>query len=188
MGARSSRGSYQQWDLNELSRATGVPTNQIQGIYQQFTQAAGRDGELDQKEFARLYSQLPGAQRQDPRYMQQQIPRIFRTFDRDNSGKLSFDEFLSATVMMNHNMPRRERINYLVRENNRHGRQQGDGRISAQYGHQVFRRLNDYYGLPAGSEHQCWKQVDRNNRGYITQDELMAYISQQDTYNQRFQY
>jgi Ca2+-binding EF-hand superfamily protein len=119
--------------------------------------------------------------------MQQQIPRIFRTFDRDGSGTLSFDEFLSAIVMMNKNMPRTDRIDYLIRQNNGSGRQQDNGQISAQYGHQVFRRLNDYYGLPPGSEHQAWKQVDRNNRGYVTQEEMMNYISQQGAYNQRYQ-
>jgi hypothetical protein len=188
MGARQSRGGYQQWDLNELSQATGLPAQQIQGIYQQFMKAAGRDGQLDMNEFANLYNQFPGAGQQDPRYMQQQIPRIFRTFDRDGSGALSFDEFLSAVVMMNHDMPRRDRIDFLIRQNNGGGRQQGNGQISSQYGHQVFRRLNDYYGLPSGSEHQCWKQVDQNNRGYVTQDELMNYIASQQAYNQRFQY
>ncbi|CAF1442137.1 unnamed protein product [Adineta ricciae] len=188
MGARSSRQSYQQWDLNELSRQTGIPVDQVHQLHQEFIRAAGRDGQLDQREFMNFYSRFPGAQQQDPRYMQQQIPRIYRTFDRDNSGTLSFDEFLSAVVMMNHNVPRRQRINYLIQQNNQHGRQNGDGRISPQYGHQVFRRINDYYGLPQGTEHQCWKQVDRNNRGYVTQDELIEYISQQDAYNRRYQY
>lgn len=188
MGARSSRGSYQQWDMNQLSRATGLQPQQIQELYQEFMRAGGQDGQLDRNEFARLYSQFLGARQHSPQQMQQQIDRAFRSFDRDNSGGLSFDEFLSATVMMNHDMPRRERINYLIQENNQHGRQRGDGRISPQYGHQVFRRLNDYYGLPAGMEHQCWKQADVNNRGYITQQELMNYISQQEAYNRRYQY
>jgi Ca2+-binding EF-hand superfamily protein len=188
MGARSSRGGYQQWDLNELSRATGLPPQQIEGIYQEFMQAAGRDGQLSMNEFANLYRHFPGAQQQDQRYMQQQIPRIFRTFDRDNSGALSFDEFLGGVVMMNRNVPRRDRIDFLVRQNNSQGRQQGNGQISSQYGQQVFRRLNDYYGLPPGSENQSWQQVDRHNRGYVTHDEFMNYINQQEPYNRRYQY
>ena len=188
MGARSSRPGHDQWDVNELSQATGLQPQQIQQIYQEFVQAAGNDGQLNMNEFARFYERFPDAQQQDPRYLKQQIPRIFRTFDRDGSGALSFDEFLNGVVMMNHDMPRRDRIDFLVRQNNAQGRQRGDGRISAQYGHQVFRRLNDYYGLPAGTEHQCWQQVDQNNRGYVTQEELMNYIAQQDAYNQRYQY
>ena len=188
MGARSTRVQHNQWDAGKLSRATGLPPQQIEVVHGEFMKAAGRDGQLDKQEFARLYSHFPGAQQQDPRYMQQQIPRIFRTFDRDGTGALSFDEFLSAVVMMNHDIPRRERIDHLIRENNAHGRQRGDDRITPQYGHQVFRRVNNYYGLPEGTEHQCWKAVDANNRGYATHDEIMNYIDQQQAYKQRYQY
>jgi Ca2+-binding EF-hand superfamily protein len=187
MGARSGRTTHEEWNSNELSEATGVPPERVQAIYDRFKQAAGEDGQLDMKEFANVYHHFPGAQNQEPQYMQQQIPRIFRTFDRDNSGTLSFDEFLSAIIMMNRTMPRRDRIDFLIRQNNAQGRQQGNGQISAQYGHQVFRRLNDYYGLPPGSENQAWKQVDRNNRGYVNQQDFMNYIASQQTYNQRYQ-
>ena len=63
MGARSSRPGYNQWDINELSRATGVSPQQI---HQAFMQAVGRDGQLDMKESRNLYSYFPGAQQQDP--------------------------------------------------------------------------------------------------------------------------
>jgi hypothetical protein len=56
--------------------------------------------------------------------MQNQAARIFRPFDHDNSGPLSFDEFSSAIVMMNHDVPRK---------NNGHEWQRSDGRISSQY-------------------------------------------------------
>ncbi len=36
--------------------------------------------------------------------------------------------------------------------------------------------INDYYGIPQGTEHQFWKQVDRQNRDYVTQQELMDCI------------
>ncbi|CAF1262571.1 unnamed protein product [Rotaria sordida] len=188
MGARQTRVPYNQWDLNKLSQTTGLDPNQISEIYQEFKQAAGRDGQLNMKEFSKLYSRFPGAQRQDSRYMEAQIPRIFRTFDRDGTGTLSFDEFLSGVVMMNHDTPRRDRIDYLIKQNNSYGQQYGDGRIPSEYGQEVFQRLNDYYGLPPGMEQQCWQQVDVNNRGYVTQDELMDYIAQQQAYNQRYQY
>lgn len=185
MGARTSRVGINQWDVNQLQQTTGLSYDQIQQIQNQFYQSAGHDGLMDINEFANLYAQFPGATQQPN--LQQQIQRLFRTFDRDQTGRLSFDEFLSAVIMMNHNMPRMDRVDYLIRQNNAYGRQQGNGQISAQYGHQIFRRLNDYYGLPAGSEHQCWKQVDRQHRGYVTQDEMMNYIRQQDAYNRRYQ-
>jgi Ca2+-binding EF-hand superfamily protein len=188
MGARQSRGGYQQWDMNELSRATGLPAQRVHQIYEEFMQAAGRDGQLNMNEFANLYRHFPGAQQQDSQYMQQQLPRIFRTFDRDGSGALTFDEFLSAVVMMNQNMSQGDRLDFLIRQNNGHGRQQGHGNISAEYGQQVFQRLNDYYGLPAGSEYEFWNQVDQNNRGYVTHQEFVNYINQLEGYNQQYQY
>lgn len=184
MGARSSRPQVSDWDSSQIERNTGLSPQQIQQLQQEFFQAAGRDGVLDKNEFARVYIRLFGEG--SMQNVQQQTNRIFQTFDRDRTGTLSFDEFLSAIVMMNHNVPRRDRIDYLIRENNAYGRQQGDGRIPAQYGHQVFRRLNDYYGLPQGSEHQHWKQVDPYNRGYVTQEDFMNYISQIQGYNQRY--
>ncbi|CAF2882879.1 unnamed protein product [Rotaria sp. Silwood2] len=188
MGARSSRKQYNQWDLNRLSQATGIDPHQISEIHQEFMNAAGRDGQLTQKEFTKLYSRFPGSQSQDSRYMQAQIPRIFRTFDRDGTGKLSFEEFLSAVVMMNHDMPRRDRIRFLVEQNNMYGNEYGDGQIPAEYGQQIFEHLNNYYNLPSGTGQQSWQQLDVNNQGYISQDELIDYISQQDAYNQRYQY
>lgn len=182
MGARQSRGGFNQWDTNNIQSASGLPADQIRQLQQQFFQSAGQDGLLNMNEFANVYARFAGGR---SAVDGQQIERIFRTFDRDRTGALSFDEFLSAVIMLNHDMPRRDRIEYVINQNNYGGR--NDGRISAQYGHQVFRRLNDYYGLPAGTEHQCWKQVDQQNRGYVTQQELMNYIGQQQAYSRRYQ-
>ena len=189
MGNRSNRVSYDKWDINQLSRNTGLSPEQIQQIHQEFSRAAGRDGQLNMQEFTQLYNRFPGASQQDPRYMQQQIQRVFRTFDRDNSGALSFDEYLSAVVMMNHSVPRRDRIDFLVRQNNAQGCQRGNnGQISAQYGHQVLRRLNDYYGGRPGTEHQIWKQIDSRNRGYVSEEDFINFVSNQDVYNRRYQF
>jgi len=181
MGARPSGVQFNQWDEVGVEQATGLSARQIRQIEQEFFLAAGRDGQVDMDEFAYVYSRFPGARQQGN--LQQQIPRIFQALDRDHTGTLSFDEFLSGVVMLNHDMPRTDRIDFLVRQNNVHGRLQGDGRINAQYGHQIFSRLNDYYGLPAGTEHQCWKHVDREGRGYVSQRELMDYIDQQQAYS-----
>ncbi|CAF1015434.1 unnamed protein product [Rotaria sp. Silwood1] len=188
MGQSSSRRPHTQWDLDRLAQATGLSPYEVSEVYEEFRQAAGRDGLLSKQEFSKIYSRFPGSQSQDSQYMKAQIPRIFRTFDRDNSGKLSFEEFLSAVVMMNHDMPRRDRIGFLIDQNNIYGNEYGDGRITSEYGEQVFEYLNNYYGLPRGSANQCWQQVDTNNRGYVTREELMDYITQQDAYTQRYSY
>ena len=185
MGNRNDRQTIDQWDQSGFQQATGLPYDQLQQIQQEFFRASGRDGQLSMAEFANVYSRFPGA-RNEPN-LQQQIPRIFQTFDRDNSGTLSFDEFLSAVTMLNHSVPRQDRINYVIQQNNRQGRQFGDGRITSEYGHQVIRRLNDYYGLPAGNEHQIWQQIDQQRRGYVSQDQFMNYVRQSQGYNRRYQ-
>ncbi|CAF3454428.1 unnamed protein product [Rotaria sp. Silwood1] len=184
MGARSSRVDVNEWDWSEIEQMTSLSTQQIREILQEFFQAAENDGALNMNEFVNVYTRLFGQERHQD--LQQQTVRAFETFDRDRSGTLSIDEFLNAIVMMNHDIPRIDRIDYLIRQNNNYGSQQGDERISSEYGHQIFRRLNDYYDLPPGTEHQCWKQVDRENLGYITQEDLMDYISQQKAYNRRY--
>jgi len=106
-------------------------------------------------------------------------------FDRDCTGTLSFDEFFNTIVMMNQIILRHSRIEYLIHQNNTDRHQEDDGLISAQYGHQVFRRLNDYHGLPTGREHQYWKYIDQKNRGYVTQEEFINYISQHPNFNRK---
>jgi Ca2+-binding EF-hand superfamily protein len=186
MGGRASRVRYDQWDILALAQATGLQQQQVEDIYQDFIRTAGRDGQISKSEFAKFYKKFPSTDKQKSRDMNDQIVRVFRTFDRDGSGGLSFEEFLGVAIMMNHDMPRRDRIEFLIRENNAIGREQGDGRIPAEYGQEIFQHLDDYYGVPAGNDQQRWEEVDPENRGYVTQDELMNYISQQDAYTQQY--
>jgi hypothetical protein len=65
-----------------------------------------------------LYSHLPRLELQDTHQMNEQVSRIFRTFDRDHTNTLSFDEFLNVVVFVNHSILGRDRIKYLIRENN----------------------------------------------------------------------
>jgi Ca2+-binding EF-hand superfamily protein len=145
--------------------------------------ASDCDGAMNMNEFIQLYSSLPIAQAQTPVRMKDQAVRIFRAFDRDHNGTLSFDEFLNAIVLMNHQTPQNDRIDFLIQENNINKHEQDDKQISMQYGLQIFRRLNVFYGLPGGTEYESWKEVDRNNHGYVTHDELVEYISRQPIYN-----
>jgi len=182
MGSRSSRIISTKWNFNRLAQATGLSRAQVDQFYSDYLQASGRDGIMDMNEFIQLYSSLPIAQSQDKNNIKDQAIRIFRAFDIDHNGTLSFDEFLNTMVMMNYQMSQNDRIDFLIEENNVFGQEQDDKRISMQYGHQIFRRLNDYYGLPAGTEHRFWQEVDVNNHGYVTQEELVDYISRQSIY------
>jgi Ca2+-binding EF-hand superfamily protein len=182
MGSRSSRVASTKWNINRLAQATGLSHAQVEQFYSDYLKASGSDGIMDMDEFIQLYSTLPIAKLQDTNNIKDQAIRIFRAFDIDHNGTLSFDEFLSAIVMMNYQMSQNDCIDFLIEENNAFGQGQDDKGISMQYGLQIFRRLNDYCGLPAGTEHRFWKEVDRNNHGYVTQEEFVDYISRQSIY------
>ena len=54
------------------------------------------DGKMDKKEFARLYNEL----RPEPRELIDEIADyVFRGFDADNNGSISFNEFLIAYAL-----------------------------------------------------------------------------------------
>lgn len=183
MGTHSSRPASIKSDLNRLAQASGLTRAEVEGFYFDYVKAAGSDGVMDKNEFTQLYSKLPIGRLQNTNNIKDQAIRIFRAFDLDHNGLLSFDEFLSAIVMMNYEISQNDRIDFLIEENNIYEHEHDDKRISMQYGHQIFRRLNDYHGLPTGTEHQAWKEVDRNNHGYVTQEELLNYICRHPIYN-----
>lgn len=187
MGGKSSRVTYDQWELAALAQAVGISEAEVHQFYQDFNKAAGKDGKMSKSEFASFYKKFPGSQSQGSRDLKEQTARVFRTFDRDNSGGLTFEEFLGAVVMMNHNIPRRDRFDFLIRNNNPGGIQT-NGQINAEYGQEVFQYLDNYYGGSGVPAEQRWSEIDPYNQGAVSQQELLDYITQQDAYNQTYQY
>ncbi|CAF1638747.1 unnamed protein product [Adineta ricciae] len=185
MGSRSSRAKHAEWDLDRLAETSGLSRNEIDRLLIDFKQAAGRDGVLQMQEFIPLYSRLPGVQVYGTERLEEQARRIFRTFDRDHTNTLSFDEFLNVIVLVNHTLPRHDRIGYLIRQNSNEKRQHMNGMISSQYGHQILRRICDYYGSSSGQEHLYWKQIDPENRGYVTHEEFVNFISRHPDFNRK---
>ncbi|UJR16285.1 hypothetical protein I4U23_003191 [Adineta vaga] len=185
MGSRTSRVKHTEWDLDRLAQTSGLSRSEIDRLYTDFNQAAGRDGVLHMGDFIQLYARIPGIQMHDTGRMKEQASRIFRTFDRDNTNTLSFDEFLNVIVLVNNTIPQYDRLEYLIRQNNAHKQNKMDGMISAQYGHQILRRACDYNDSPAGKEHFYWKQIDPQNRGYVTQEEFVNFISRHPDFNRK---
>jgi Ca2+-binding EF-hand superfamily protein len=183
MGARTSHVSSSRWDLNQLAKATGLSRTEIDRFYSDYVEASGKDGIMDMDEFIDLYSHLPIARTLSKGEMKDQAVRIFRAFDQDESGTLSFDEFLTAIIVINSDTSQDDRVNFLVQENSTLKHKHSNERISSEYGHQIFQSLNEYHGLPRGTEHKYWKELDRNNRGYVTQEELVEYIIRHPDYN-----
>ncbi|CAF3889877.1 unnamed protein product [Adineta steineri] len=177
MGNRSSQTPSNPWNAIHLAEATGLSTDEINQFYSEFVKASGYNGVMNMSKFIQLYSHLPAMKSQDANEVQERATRIFRAFDRKNTGILSFDEFIAAIIMINYEMAPNIPTNSSIQENNTSEHELDDGRITAEDGQNLFRRLNDYYGLPAGGEQKCWKEVDRDNRGYVTKEELIEYIS-----------
>jgi hypothetical protein len=183
MGARPSCVRSITWDVDRLAEASGLSRPEIEQHFSDYVKASGRDGVMDMKEFIQLYSNLPTVRLQNKGSIKDQAIRIFRAFDRDHNGTLEFNEFLNAIVLINCHMSQTDPIEVLIQDKNDLFRKQDDKRISKEYGLQIFRHINRYHGLPAGTEHQCWKQLDRYNRDYVTEEELVEYITRQTIYN-----
>ncbi|CAF0879443.1 unnamed protein product [Adineta ricciae] len=174
---RRTESHYTRWDGAGLQRFTGFDASRLPQIHQQFVKAAGSDGLVSYNEFARLYREHnigPTDERT--------IEQAFRTFDADGSGKLSFDEFLSAAIALNKNTNARERISYLIDSNNPGGI--NTTVITPDYGRHIIRNMNQFYGTNADFD-QIWSKVNANN-GQVHREQFISYVSQTPTFVQYF--
>jgi Ca2+-binding EF-hand superfamily protein len=174
---RRAETHYTRWDAPRLQQMSGIDASRLPQIHQEFIRAAGADGLLNRGEFGRLYRELnagPGDEGS--------IDRAFRALDRDGSGKLSFDEFLSAAILLNKNANPRERISYLIDSNNPSGI--NNTLITPDYGRHIVRNMNQFYGTNADFD-QIWSKINANN-GQVHREEFVRYVSQAPTFVQYF--
>ena len=171
---QNKKPKFDAWDLQRLSQMTNIPEQQLSQLHQQFQKAAGRDGALTKSEFHSLAGKV-GLNVGNSRETEQ----AFRAFDRDGSGKLSFEEFLSALVMSNPNANGRDRIYCVVDCNNPNG---SNGYVTAEYGREVIDSMNQYYGVSADPD-EVWNSFGASGAS-VSQDEFVEYISQSPTYSQ----
>lgn len=79
-------------DYEFLSSQTGFLKSDINAIFDKFN-LNNPDAKLDRKEFVRLYQEL----RPEPSDILDEISEyVFRCFDTDNNGSITFQEFLIA--------------------------------------------------------------------------------------------
>ncbi|CAF1280089.1 unnamed protein product [Didymodactylos carnosus] len=176
MGNKQS--NFSQWDPNRLSQATGIPPQQILALHQNFIQVAGNDNKMDKKEFRRCYDVLvPGGT-----HGHKAADRAFKAFDRDNTGYLTFEEFLSAYVMLNQHVTPYERASFLIDQYNPNS----NGIITPEYGRQVFDRMNDFYEVP-GDSLDAWSQFNEGRRDEtIDRDQFAKYVANHPQYSSYF--
>lgn len=183
MGNRLNRNKNQtnhqqnQWQTPNFQQTTGLDAGRVQQMQQMFQQAAGSDGLISRGEFDRVYQELNLGS-----YDRGSIDRAFRTLDRDGSGKLSFDEFISVVVMLNNNIGTRERMTYLIDSNNPEGYDQTY--ITPDYGRTIVRDMNNFYGTNANFD-DIYSGLNVND-GRIPREEFVTYVSQTPTFGQYF--
>ncbi|CAF1559301.1 unnamed protein product [Didymodactylos carnosus] len=177
MGNRSQRNTFDTWDLQRLQQATGLPQQQLVQLYQRFQEEAGRDGQISKSEFRDFYEELGQGNASH-----RAIDQVFRAFDRDNSGRLNFEEFVSAVIMLNQQSNPYDRVSFLIDQHNPNASQ---GYITPEYGQHVFSRMNDFYGTNV-DPYDAWSQLD-NGQGYVSSNQFAEYLSNHPQYSQ-FQY
>ena len=77
-------------DMEFLISQTGTTKDHINALFQRFN-FNNPDGKLDRGEFIQIYSDL---RFESPERLDEISSFVFRAFDSDNSGYLSFNEFL----------------------------------------------------------------------------------------------
>jgi Ca2+-binding EF-hand superfamily protein len=176
MGNRQyrSQSGYTQWSSPRFQQFSGINSSRLDDINQGFRRTAGSDGLISRSEFDPLYRELNlGPYDQS---------RIDRAFYQDGSGRLSFDDFLSATVMLNNNTNSQERISYLIDTNNPSG--MNYTYITPEYGRVIIQNMNDFYGTDADFS-DIWSNLNVNN-GLVAREEFVTYISQAPTFSRYF--
>jgi hypothetical protein len=167
-----------RWKSPQFEKFSAINSDRLPEIHQIFNRTAENDGLINRSEFGRLYRELNIGSNDET-----SIDKTFHAFDGDGSGKLSFDEFLSAAIMLNkNNQNSRERITYLIDSNNPNG--YDNQNIPPNYGKYIVNNMNKFYGINADFD-QIWSKLDRGN-GLVSREEFVTYISQIPTFAKYF--
>jgi len=206
MGKSHSKQTFSQWDLDRFSNVTGIPRTTVEKLYQEFIATTGKDNRMDKKEFRRLYKALYTSGQTGTSVpavisehdLEKISDRVFKAFDADGSGKLTFEEFVNAYLLIHQNnsaATQRDRLNYVLDHTN-----PTPGYVTRDQGEQVFNRLNRYYDwedttkttstttVPPGSTkpvtstwEQHWSKLD-DGSGRVPQEKFVEYVTTSDDY------
>jgi len=217
MGKSHSKDTFTQWDLDRFSNVTGIPRATVERLYQEFVTQTGKDNRMDKKEFRRLYKELYTSGQTGTAVpavisehdLEKISDRVFKAFDADGSGKLTFEEFVNAYLLINQNqgtstattttVTPRDRLTYVLDHNN-----PTPGYVTREQGEQVFNRLNRFYNwedttkttttttVPSGSSkpvsttwEQHWSKLD-DGSGRVPQEKFVEYVTTSDDYKTNF--
>lgn len=193
MGNRQKGRQTQAWELDAISNLVGIPRQQLENIYKDFRRVS-KDYLLDKYEFRRIYKDLirySSHSRDDSgltlydlsRRNNATADRIFKTFDKDNSGRLTFDEFISAYIMLQDSISPQIRLNFLLDHYS-----QNNGYITPTMGRRVIQDMSDLYGVNTDYQ-QVWGNLAANyalQNGRIPQQAFTEYFVNHPAYASAF--
>lgn len=163
---------FTEWDLQRLSQMTGMSTQQLKQLHQEFQSKAGRDGQLSKDEFKKFMTEQ-GFDTSN----RVEMDRSFRAFDRDGSGKLGFEEYVSSLVLCNNNVSGNARMEYIIDTNNP---TRDQGFVTPDYASEVINTMNEYWGAQMDPS-QAWSALD-NGSGQVAETDFIRYVSQAPEY------
>jgi Ca2+-binding EF-hand superfamily protein len=193
MGNRQKGRETQPWELDAISNLVGIPRQQLENIYKDFRRVS-KDYLLDKYEFRRIYKDLIRYSSHPQDYSDLSIyelnrqhnataDRIFKTFDNDKTGRLTFDEFISAYIMLQSSISPQIRLNFLLDHYS-----QNNGYITPTMGRRVIQDMSDLYGVNTDYQ-QVWGNLEANyalQNGRIPQQAFTDYFINHPAYSAAF--
>ncbi|UJR33282.1 hypothetical protein I4U23_020735 [Adineta vaga] len=162
MGNQQGVSAYNTWDINAYSQLTGLSPDQIQQLYTTFQQqAAVTGGRMTINQFKSVYASVVGVTWN----FDTEAERIFLMFDTNNTGTLSFEEFLLAYFLLQRSINPAQRWSYAV---NSYSLNQ-PGYLSAQEAQLVLNNMQQFYNFPAQESYfnTAWSQLGGNVNGSV---------------------
>ena len=193
MGNRQKGRETQAWELDAISNLVGIPRPQLENVYKDFRRVS-KDYLLDKYEFRRIYKDMiqysPSSIEMSNlspsefnRRNNFQADRIFRTFDRDRTGRLTFDEFISAYIMLQNSISPQVRLNFLLDHYS-----QNNGYITPTMGRRVIQDMSNLYGVNTDYQ-QVWGNLEANyalQNGRVPQQAFTEYFVNHPAYSAAF--
>ena len=157
-------------DIKFFVSNTGFSEEQVTTIFNEFSQN-NPDGTLDKNEFVKMYTLLrPEAVDR----LDEICAQIFRAFDSDNNGFVTFNEFLIGYALTSRG-DMRTKLQYAFElydcDNN--------GYLNKGEVAQVISAMLDLYGadkqchVPSQIAHECVENLDGNNDDQLNKEEFI---------------
>ena len=180
MGNRVYRPRFIEWDLNRLENITNLSKQQYLDLFHRYQNDEAWGGQnMDDKLFFQKYDELlPGEQ------TKAESDRAFYTFDYNKSGKLSFEEFVSAIIVLNNGSTTLDRITYLIDQYNP---TKSDSQIQQAFGNVIFERLNQYYNInnvdPASAWSELFAKSGAKTADQVSRNQFLTFIAEHPIYS-----